>query len=249
MTDSGDRPVAVSGDRPVAVVTGGARRLGRHLCEFLAERGFRLVIGYRTSEADAATLQAGIRSGGGEARPARVDVSSEASVAALFESIDVREGRLDLLINNVGNYNPQPVEELVPAHWDATLQANLSGAFYCCHHALARLGTGGQIVNIGNAGLGRVPADVVGVDYHVSKSGLLVLTRSLARAYARRGVRVNMVSPGMLINSIDFPDDIEAWVPLGRGGALEDIAQAVGYLLDASYVTGVNLDVAGGYRL
>ncbi len=238
-----------SGEQPVAIVTGGARRLGRHLCESLAERGFRLVIGYRSSKTDAETLQAAIRGSGGDARPGRVDVGSEASVAALFESIDACEGRLDLLINNVGNYNPQPVEELVPAHWDATLQANLSGAFYCCHHALKRLGDGGQIINIGNAGVGHIPADVVGLDYHVSKTGLLVVTRSLARAHASRGVRVNMVSPGMLVNSIDFPDDVEAWVPLGRGGTLEDIAQAVGYLLDATYVTGVNIDVAGGYRL
>ena len=234
---------------PVAIVTGGARRLGRHLCEFLAERGFRLVIGYRTSDADATTLQAAISERGGTARPMQVDVSDEASVAALFASIDAHEGRLDLLINNVGNYNPQPLEQLVPAHWDATLQTNLSGTYYCCYHALKRLGQGGQIINIGNAGVERLHADAVGLDYHVGKTGTLVLTRSLARAYAQRGVRINMVSPGMLVNSIDFPDDIEAWVPLGRGGALEDIAQAVGYLLDAGYVTGVNIDVAGGYRL
>ncbi len=234
---------------PVAIVTGGARRLGRRLCEFLAGRGFRLVIGYRTSAAAAESLEAAVREAGGEARPVQVDVGSKASVAALFTSIDDREGRLDLLINNVGNYNPQPLEELEPDHWDATLQANLSGAFYCCRHALERLGDGGQIVNIGNAGVERLPADVTGLDYHVSKAGLWVMTRCLARAYAARGIRVNMISPGMLVNSIDFPEDVAAWVPMGRGGALEDIAQALGYLLEASYVTGVNIDVAGGYRL
>ncbi len=250
MTALSSTPTTVADrESPVAVVTGSALRLGRHLCEFLAGRGFRLVICYRTSEAEAATLQDAIRESGGDARPAQVDVGVETSVAELFESIDAHEGRLDLLINNVGNYNPQPVEDLVPAHWDATLQANLSGAFYCCHHALQRLGSGGQIINIGNAGVEHLPADVVGLDYHVSKTGLLVVTRSLARVYASRGIRVNMVSPGMLVNSIDFPDDVEAWVPLGRGGDLEDIAQAVGYLLDADYVTGVNIDVAGGYRL
>ncbi len=236
-------------ERPVAVVTGGARRLGRHLCETLAGRGFRVVICYRTSVDAAASLETAIRGRGGVARTVQVDVGSEASVAALFERVDVHEGRLDLLINNVGNYNPQPAEDLVPAHWDATLQANLSGTFYCCFHALQRLGDGGQIINIGNAGVERIHADVVGLDYHVSKTGILVLTRSLARVHAARGVRVNMISPGMLVNSIDFPDDIENWVPMGRGGALEDIAQAVEYLLDAGYVTGVNIDVAGGYRL
>jgi NAD(P)-dependent dehydrogenase (short-subunit alcohol dehydrogenase family) len=92
---------------------------------------------------------------------------------------------------------------------------------------------------------------VQGVDYYVSKTGLLTLTRSLAAAYAERGIRVNMVSPGQLENSIDLPspEEIGRWVPLGRAGSLEDISQAVGYVLDAPYVTGVNLDVAGGYRL
>jgi 3-oxoacyl-[acyl-carrier protein] reductase len=78
-----------------------------------------------------------------------------------------------------------------------------------------------------------------------------VLTRSLAAAYGEQQIRVNMVSPGQLDNSIDLPppDEIEAWVPLGRAGSLQEIAQAVEYLLEANYVTGANIDVSGGYRL
>ena len=234
---------------PVALVTGGARRLGRHLCELLATRGYRVVIGYRTSEPEAAQLAAEIAERGGEARVAQVDIVSSQSVEALFCTIDESEGRLDVLINNVGNYNPQPISVLEPEHWDATLQTNLSGAFYCCYHALKRLGRGGQVINIGNAGLHGYGADTTGLDYHVSKSGMLVVTRSLAKAYAAQGIRVNMVSPGMLTNSIDYPDDVAAWIPMGRGGELDDVGQAVGYLLNASYVTGINIDVAGGYRL
>jgi 3-oxoacyl-[acyl-carrier protein] reductase len=235
--------------QPVALVTGGARRLGRHLCELLATRGYRVVIGYRSSETDAARLAAEIVQTGGEARAAHVDIAILQSVEELFRTIDESEGRLDVLINNVGNYNPQPLEVLEPAHWDATIQTNLSGGFYCCFHALKRLGRGGQIINIGNAGLSGYAADLTGLDYHVSKSGMLVVTRSLAKAYAAQGIRINMVSPGMLNNSIDFPDDVAAWIPMGRGGELDDVGQAVRYLLKASYVTGVNIDVAGGYRL
>jgi len=236
---------------PIAVVTGGARRLGRHLCTRLAARGYDVVILYRESEADARSLQQEITLTGRRARALEVDVGTETQVAGVFADIAAHEGRVDLLVNNVGNYNPQHVTKLDPAVWDATLAANLSGAYYCCFHALALMPPGGNIVNIGMAGLEGVRGNVHGADYYVSKTGLLALTRALAAAYAQRHIRINMVSPGQLENSIDLPppEEIGRWVPLGRAGTLHDIAQAVEYLLDATYVTGVNIDVAGGYRL
>jgi 3-oxoacyl-[acyl-carrier protein] reductase len=237
--------------RPVAVVTGGARRLGRHLASALAARGYDLVILYKTSEADAQSLVRDLAEAGAGARARAVDVGVESQVAAVFADLSREPGRVDLLINNVGNYNPQHVTELTPAVWDATIAANLSGAYYCCHHALGLMKHGGNIINIGMAGLEGIRANVHGTDYYVSKTGLLVLTRALASAYAAQGVRVNMVSPGQLENSIDLPSpsEIGRLVPLGRAGRLDDIAQAVAYLLDATYVTGVNIDVSGGYRL
>ena len=235
----------------VAVVTGGARRLGRHLCGMLARRGYAVVVLYRGSHDDAATLVEEIVAQGGRARALAVDISVEPQVKAVFENIAAHEGHVDVLVNNVGNYNPQHVTKLDPAVWDATIASNLSGAYYCCYHALQVLRDEGTIVNIGMAGLEGIRANEFGADYYVSKTGLLVLTRSLAAAYAGRQIRVNMVSPGPLENSIDLPppDKIGAWVPLGRAGALEDVSHAVEFLLDASYVTGANIDVAGGYRL
>ena len=243
--------MSAAGSNPVAVVTGGGRRLGRQLCTTLASRGFDVVILYRGSEADTRSLEQEIGLIGRQARSLGLDVGVEPEVAKVFASIASTEGRLDLLVNNVGNYNPQHVTQLDPAAWDATLAANLSGAYYCCYHALQLLTTGGHIVNIGMAGLEGSRANVQGTDYFVSKTGLLVLTRSLAKAYGEHGIRVNMVSPGQLDNSIDLPspDKIGAFVPLGRAGRLQDVTQAVEYLLDATYVTGVNLDVSGGYRL
>ena len=236
---------------PVAVVTGGARRLGRQLCGTLAARGFELVVLYRTAENAAQTLIQEMVDGGGHARAMQVDVSVRAQVAGAFEDIRRTENKVDLLINNVGNYNPQHVTKLDPAVWDATLAANLSGAYYCCYHALDLMQSGGHIINIGMAGLEGIRANVHGTDYYVSKTGLLVLTRALAAAHAKRQIRVNMVSPGQLENSIDLPppDQIDRYVPLGRAGTLADVTQAIEYLLDASYVTGVNLDISGGYRL
>jgi 3-oxoacyl-[acyl-carrier protein] reductase len=235
----------------IAVVTGGARRLGRHLCATLAARGYDIVILYRESEAEAGLLVQEIAATGRHARALAVDVGVHAQVAAVFADVAAHEGRVDLLVNNVGNYNPQDITRLTPAVWDATLATNLSGAYYCCFHALPLMPDGGNIISIGMAGLEGTRANPRGADYYVSKTGLLSLTRSLATAYAERQIRVNMVSPGQLFNSVDLPppEEIGRWIPLGRAGALADISQAMEYLLDAAYVTGVNIDVAGGYRL
>ncbi len=241
----------MSAAAPLAVVTGGARRLGRHLCLMLAARGYDIVILYRSSGEDARALVQEIAATGRRARAIAVEVGDESQVAAAFAEIAKDGLGVDLLLNNVGNYNPQDVTKLTPAVWDATLAANLSGAYYCCFHALALMPDGGNIINIGMAGLDGIRANVRGADYYVSKTGLLSLTRSLAVGYATRQIRVNMVSPGQLDNSVDLPppDEIGQTVPLGRAGGLQDVAQAVSYLLDATYVTGANIDVAGGYRL
>ena len=237
--------------RRVAVVTGGARRLGRHLCEVLAERGYEIVIIYRASADEAQSLVQTIIDAGGTARALQADIAIAAEVQRAFDDVAAREGQVDLLLNNVGNYNPQDVTKLDPDVWDATLAANLSGAYYCCYHAIRLMPGGGQIISIGMAGLEGIRANRRGADYYVSKTGLLVLTRALAAGYATSNIRVNMVSPGQLENSIDLPppEAIGAEVPLGRAGTLTDISQAVTFLLDATYVTGVNIDVAGGYRL
>ena len=232
---------------PVAVVTGGAKRLGRHLSERLSKRGYRVIILYRSSSSEAREcVESGVA-----ARALLVDIGVHAEVERAFANIAATEGRVDVLINNVGNYNPQDVTLLDPAQWDATIAANLSGAYYCCFHAIKLMQDGGQIISIGMAGLEGIRANRRGTDYYVSKTGLLVLTRALATGYASRQIRVNMVSPGQLENSIDLPppDKLGGVVPLGRAGTLDDISDAVSYLLDATYVTGANIDVAGGYRL
>lgn len=236
---------------PLAVVTGGARRLGRHLCQDLAAAGYRVVVCYRRSHAEAQAVVNGIAEHGGSARALCVDVARSASVTDAFGTIASHEGRIDLLINNVGNYDPQPFDALTVEGWDATLAANLSGPFYCVHAALPLMPDGSLIISIGMAGLDGIRASPVAVDYYVSKTGLLSLTRSLAVSLGPRRIRVNMVSPGQLENSIDLPDAsrLPQMIPLGRAGALQDIAGAVRYLIGADYVTGVNIDVAGGYRL
>jgi len=249
VTSSSGDGLGEGDEAKVALVTGGARRLGSHLARVLSGLGYRLVINYLNSADEAATLVEELQGAGGSARAFRADVSSSDQVAEMVGSIRKLEGRLDLLVNNVGIYEPGPVEEMTVESWDRCIQTNLSGAFYCCHCCRDLLNSsGGQVINIGYAGVEALAGHPLAMAYQVSKTGLLVLTRSLAEALAPQ-VRVNMISPGQLENSVDLPEDIPGTIPLGRAGTEEDIAAALRYLLRASYVTGVNLDVAGGYRL
>ena len=124
-----------------------------------------------------------IAAAGHRARALKVDICRQGCKWLTRSRTSPRtEGRVDLLINNVGNYNPQDVTQLDPDVWDATIASNLSGAYYCCYHALKLMPDGGNIVNIGMAGLEGIRANTRGADYFVSKTGLLVLTRALAKA-------------------------------------------------------------------
>ena len=239
--------------RKLALVTGGARGLGRHLCLRLAQAGYDILVNYLSSEATAARLAAGLGELGAAAWTHRADVSQAGEVAALFDAADdiTNSGgrQLGLVINNVGIYHPVALREIDGEQWERTIATNLNGAFHVCRQALGRLRAGGQIINIGVAGNQLNQAEGSATDYYISKAALLQLTRALAAEYAPDGVRLNMVSPGQLSNSIGELGGAPGRVPLGRDGSFEDVWQAIDYLLGADYVTGANIEVAGGYRL
>ena len=115
--------------RPVALITGGAKRLGRCLALRLAREGWDLVINYRSSAIEATQLVGSLEAEGAAARAVQADISDSNQVQAMLAELEAREGRLDLLVNNVGNYEPKPIRDLNIADWDDCLAANLSGAF------------------------------------------------------------------------------------------------------------------------
>ncbi len=234
--------------RKLALVTGAAKGLGRHLCLRLAEAGYDILVNYLSSEAAAAKLAARLGELGA-AWKHRADVSRADEVAALFAAADATGRELGLVVNNVGIYNPVPLREIGAEQWERTIATNLNGAFHVCRQALGRLRSGGQIINIGVAGNQLNQAEGFATDYYISKAALLQLTRALAAEYAPDGIRLNMVSPGQLDNSIGELGGAPGRVPIGRDGSFEDVFQAVDYLLAADYVTGANIEVAGGYRL
>lgn len=236
----------------VALVTGSAKRLGRELIVRLADGGCFAWVHYLTSRKEAEEVLAEIESRGGRGALIKGDMASKRDIRSMAEKVKARSGRLDVLVNNVGIYRPGSLVGYPVDDFEATMQTNLVGCYYLIDRMLELFPeSGGSIVNIGYAGVGSVPGSAHNTAYLISKSGLLVLTKSLALALGPRRIRVNMVSPGILDNSVELPARPRDYVPLGRLGRCRDVCDAVEFLAGegASYVTGVNLDVSGGYML
>ena len=235
-----------------ALVTGSAKRLGRELALRLAGTGYFTWVHYQNSRAEAEQVLAEIEQKGGRGALLQGDMASQPDIRAMADEIKKGSGRLDALINNVGVYRTGNLLEYTVEDFEATLQTNLTGAFYLINRCLPLFpSAGGSIVNIGYAGLENLTGSTHNTAYLISKSWLFILTKSFAQALGSRQIRVNMVSPGVLENSVELPNRPGEHIPLGRLGRCEDVCDAVEFLVGerASYVTGVNLDVAGGYML
>ena len=168
-------------------------------------------------------------------------------VAAVIKAF----GPLDILVNNARQLGvKKKFLDLAWADYETQLDVIVKGAFHCSQAALpSMIGRGGRIINMLSTVIEE--PNWRWHTYGTAKGALWQMTRHLAAEMGPHNITVNMVSPGQLDNSVDLPPpaEIGLTVPLGRAGALPDVAQAVGYLLDAAYVTGANIDVAGGYRL
>ena len=188
---------------------------------------------------------------GGQGALVRGDMASKRDIAAMAARIEAVAGRLDVLVNNVGIYRTGDLAGYGVEDFEATLRTNLIGPFYLIRKLSPLIPRGGSIVNIGYSGVESLTGSTHNTAYLISKSGLLILTKSLAQAMGPRGIRVNMISPGILDNSVELPEKPEETIPLGRLGACSDICNALAFLIGgkAGYVTGTNLDVAGGYML
>jgi NAD(P)-dependent dehydrogenase (short-subunit alcohol dehydrogenase family) len=233
----------------VALVTGGAKRIGRSIAEKLAAQGADLVINYASSQTEAEKLASEIRKLGRRALAVRADVSKKREVHRMIESIQREFSRLDILVNNAGMFFAADFADLTEQQWDKIMETNLKSQFLCAQAAaplLKRSGRG-RIINISSLG-GMLPWPKF-THYCVSKAGVIMLTRCLARALAPE-ILVNSVAPG----TIQFPDEVpdEEYIrraPLHRTGRGTDIADAVFYFATSDFVTGQILVVDGGRSL
>ncbi|HLZ96673.1 MAG TPA: SDR family oxidoreductase [Steroidobacteraceae bacterium] len=239
------------------VVTGGSRGIGLAIAKRFASDGFEVCIVAREREAlTAAAAQIGTRT-----TIEAADVSSRADVERVTGAIAARYGRLDVLVNNAGILETVPVGTPLAeaeALFDRVVDVSLKGAFLMSH-ALAPLlaSPGGRIVNMGSI-VAQSGASVPGYTaYTPAKAGLHGLTLALARELGPQGITVNTVAPGMTADTgqtIHWDEtrtaSIRAQIPLGRLGAVDDVANAVVWLAssEASYITGMTLPVNGGWR-
>jgi pteridine reductase len=234
------------------LVTGGARRVGAAICRRLHRAGANIVIHYRTSNREALRLQQSLqRLRPGSAVCAQADLLDATALEGLVDEALRAFDRLDAVINNASSFYATPFGSITQAHWHDLVGTNLRAPLFLSQAAAPALKRrGGSIVNIVDIHAERPMADHL--TYSIAKSGLAGLTRGLARELAPR-VRVNAVAPG----TIAWPEHgtladaavqagIVAGTPLQRVGNVEDIAEAVYFLLTAPFITGQVLAVDGG---
>jgi NAD(P)-dependent dehydrogenase (short-subunit alcohol dehydrogenase family) len=235
----------------VALVTGAAKRIGRSVALRLASEGADVIVNYRGSKAKAEEVVAQISATGRRAMGIRADVAKRTDVLALFATIEREFGRLDILVNNAGMFFPAKFEELTEEQWDTILDANLKSQFLCSQTAAPMLRRSGQGRIINFASLGGLLAWPAYTHYCVSKAGVIMLTRCLARALAPE-ITVNAVAPGTISFPGDAPEIAEDFIrraPMGRTGGPEDIDDAVMFLVQAPFITGQVIVVDGGRTL
>jgi NAD(P)-dependent dehydrogenase (short-subunit alcohol dehydrogenase family) len=233
------------------LVTGGAKRLGAELARTLAEQGYSIAVHYNRSPDDAEKVAQECRKRGVQAQIIQGDFQSVESTEDFLQRYLQQFPITHHLINNVGNFLIKSPLETSIEEWLSIFQNNLHVPFMLSKALAPSLKKiKGAIVNIGMAGVNGGRADTYCTAYHCAKTSLNSLTKSLAKELASDGVRVNMISPGYLENAVDLPSN---WtkLPMQRPAALSEVACAVAYLLgtEGRYITGQNIEIAGGVRL
>jgi 3-oxoacyl-[acyl-carrier protein] reductase/pteridine reductase len=232
-----------------ALVTGAAKRIGRSIALRLAADGADVVVNYETSKVEADGVVREIEALGRRALAIQADVSKRADVQRLFAQAMAKFGRLDILVNNAGQFFSAKFEDITDEQWDGIMAANLKSQFLCAQAAapiMKRQGRG-RIINLSS--LGGMLAWPAFTHYCVSKAGVIMLTRCLARALGPE-ILVNSVAPGTIQFPGEAPDeDYIARVPLHRTGTGDDIADTVAFLATTEFVTGQIIAVDGGRAL
>jgi NAD(P)-dependent dehydrogenase (short-subunit alcohol dehydrogenase family) len=233
------------------LITGGAKRLGADICRRLAEKGYNMVVQYNQSQSEAHALAEECQKKGGRVETLQGDFTTLESTLDFVNHYIDRFHDTENLINNVGDYLVKPASLTNYKEWYEIIQNNLNVPFILTRAFIDTLKKNeGSIINMGVAGLSNLRADKYSTCYSCAKTGLWVLTKSLALELAPYQVRVNMVSPGYLDISADLPKDLSQ-LPMRRAASSAEVAEVILFLLDDKnkYITGQNIEVAGGIRL
>ena len=237
-----------------ALVTGGSRGIGRACVEILARHGASVAVNFRANADAAQNVVQAVTSAGQQAIAVQADVTDEAQVRSMVETVEQELGPIDLLVNNAGVFHFVSHEETDLAIWNETLACNLTGVFlvtWAVKQKMIERGFG-RIVNMSSISALRPRANAIA--YAASKAGVTGFTKSLAEALAGHNIRVNAIAPGLIETEIldgveqSTIDRIVESTPLGRIGTPEDVAELARFLLsdESRFMTGQTLVVSGG---
>jgi NAD(P)-dependent dehydrogenase (short-subunit alcohol dehydrogenase family) len=240
----------------VALVTGASRGIGRAIALRLAESGADIGINSVTQIEAAESLQAKIEAMGRRAVVLPGDTADEDAVAEMFDRLERGLGPAQILVNNAGIDPVTPIADMDATEWRRVIDVNLTGPFLCTKRAIARMQSGGSIINI--TSIHDATPRIGSSHYSASKAGVVMLTKTAALELGHRNIRVNAIAPGAIETDINReriaafgPEAWKRWIPLGRVGQAEEIAELAAFLASdaASYITGATIYADGGYRL
>lgn len=231
----------------VAIVTGSAKGLGAEIARFLAGEKYTIIVQYRKSADEAKKLLSEIRGNSPESIAAYADITDEAQVADLVKQVILKFRRIDLLVNNVGNFIFKPFGKTTNSEFRDVIESNLYSTLFTSRAVLPQMRKqkSGNIINIGAVGAERLIIRENSTPYFLGKTGVYVLTKVMAAEEAKHGIRINMISPASLKVDIFKPSDF----PSGRSATSDDVVNTLKFLISAenSYINGANIEVSGGF--
>lgn len=234
----------------VALITGSAQGLGKAVAEHFSEKGLFVVIHYHKNKEKALELVEELAKKNKKAIALQANLENPEEVDNLFLEIDKKFGRLDILVNNVGNFQRKNLLELSLDDWNSIIQNNVNSMFQCTQLAirLMRKNKYGRIINLGFAGISQMTIETDITAYFVAKNNVYYLTKAFAKALGGENINIHIVSPGVLESSVEKPIHE---IPKKRLAIFEEMISSIDFLTSekSDYLTGQHIEVSGGWRL
>lgn len=237
------------------IVTGGSKGIGAAISSLFAKEGFNVVVNYNNSESECLALCRKLNNSGYSCKPFKADISKSDEADALISFAVKTFGSIDILVNNAGISEQMLFTDITDEHWNRMIAVNLTGTFNTSRAAVKEMvkAHSGSIINISSMwGISGASCEV---HYSASKSGIIGLTKALAKELGPSNIRVNCIAPGVIKTDMnahltpDVIEDLKTETPLCKIGSPEDVANAVFFLASdkASFITGQVLSVDGGF--